>query len=105
MMQATAITLINQGLMLFCFWLFGRTLGMESVTAIDYMIFVPVGILATMLPVAPVGLGVGHVAFLTLLKLAGSREGANLFSLYTAVVILLSLSGGLLYLANRSKKR
>lgn len=100
-----AISLFNQGLMVWSFALFGETLHMYSVHAIDYLVFVPLGILATMLPVAPVGLGVGHVAFLTLMKLAGSREGANLFSLYTAVVILLSLSGGLFYLGNRRRPR
>ena len=100
-----AISLFNQGLMVACFGFFGQTLGMTGVHAADYLIFVPLGVLATMLPVAPLGLGVGHVAFLTLFKLAGSGEGANLFSLYTAVVILLSLTGGLFYLGNRGRNR
>ncbi len=100
-----AISLFNQLLMIWGYALFGQTLNMASVRAADYLTFVPLGVLATMIPIAPVGLGVGHVAFLTLLKLAGSREGANLFSLYTAVVILLSLLGGPLYLVHRDKGR
>ncbi len=104
-LQALAIfiSMINQGLMVWGYILFGNTLRMETVTVADYLVFVPLGVLTTMLPVAPVGLGVGHVAFLTLFQLAGSREGANLFSLCTAVVILWSLAGGLFYLGHRDR--
>lgn len=106
-LQAAAIgvTVINQGLMVWCFVLFGHRLGISNLTWVDYLVYVPLGMMATMLPVAPVGLGVGHVAFLTLFKLAGSKEGANLFSLYTAIVIVVSLCGGFFYLGNREKNK
>jgi hypothetical protein len=99
-----ALTLFNQTLMLMCFWLFGQTLQMD-VSPLDYAVYVPSGLLTTMLPVAPVGLGVGQVAFLALFRLAGSDQGANLFSVYTAVVIFLNLAGGLLYLAHRDRPK
>ena len=101
--RAVAYTLVNQGIMIWCFYLLGATLGMAGVTALDFVVFAPSGMLATMLPVAPVGLGVGQVAFLTLFRMAGSEQGANLFSLYTLVVLLLSLLGGVFYLGNKGK--
>ena len=100
--SVVALTLFNQSLMMLCFWLIGHTLRMEA-GWLDYFVYVPAGLLTTMLPVAPVGLGVGQVAFLALFKLTGSNQGANLFSVYTAVVIALSLMGGLFYVLSHGR--
>ncbi len=100
--SVVALTLFNQSLMMVCFWLFGRTLRMEA-GWLDYFVYVPAGLLTTMLPVAPVGLGVGQVAFLALFKLTGSNQGANLFSAYTAVIIVLSLMGGVFYVLSHDR--
>jgi uncharacterized membrane protein YbhN (UPF0104 family) len=104
LLLAIAFTLANQALMIWCFYLLGGTLGMGNLTAVDFVIFTPCGLLATILPVSPVGLGVGQVAFLSLFRLAGSEQGANLFSLYTLVVLLTSILGGVFYLSNKRKK-
>jgi hypothetical protein len=95
-LKLLGVSLVNHGLMVSSFVIFGYALGMRVALA-DYCIFVPLGILVTMIPVAPIGLGVGHVAFLTLFRISGSPAGANLFSLYTAVCIVLNLVGGLFY--------
>ena len=92
------ISLVNHTLVVLSFLVLGGALGVSSVRLADYCVFVPLGLLVTMVPIAPVGLGVGHLAFLSLFRIAGSPEGANLFSLFTAVCILLNLSGGLFYL-------
>src|SRR5436190_96265 len=81
-----------------------ESLGMGNLTAVDFVIFTPCGMLATILPVSPVGLGVGQVAFLSLFRLAGSEQGANLFSLYTLTVLVTSIFGGVFYLSNKRKK-
>jgi len=94
--RVLGISLVNHSLVVACFVLFGYALGLE-VSLADYFMFVPLGMLVTMVPIAPVGLGVGHLAFLSLFRMAGSPEGANLFSLFTAVCILVNLSGGLFY--------
>jgi glycosyltransferase 2 family protein len=104
LLLAIAYTLANQALMIWCFYLLGETLGMGNLTAVDFVIFTPCGMLATILPVSPVGLGVGQVAFLSLFRLAGSEQGANLFSLYTLVVLVTSIFGGVFYLSNKRKK-
>lgn len=100
--SVVGLTLFNQSLMMVCFWLFGQTLRMEA-GWLDYFVFVPAGLLTTMLPVAPVGLGVGQVAFLALFKMAGTNQGANLFSAYTAVIIVLSLMGGVFYVLRHDR--
>lgn len=102
LVSVVALSLFNQSLMMLSFWLFGQTLRMEA-GWLDYFVFVPAGLLTTMLPVAPVGLGVGQVAFLALFKMAGTNQGANLFSLYTAVVIVISLLGGLFYVLSHDR--
>jgi hypothetical protein len=103
MLIAVAYTLVNQAAMVGCFYLLGTTLAMSSVGALDYMVFAPCGMLATILPVAPVGLGVGQGAFLVLFRMAGSEQGANLFSLYTLMAILLNLTGAIFYLRSKGK--
>jgi uncharacterized protein (TIRG00374 family) len=92
-----AISLANYALFIASFVILGYSLNMKVGLA-AYCVFVPLGCLVTMIPIAPVGLGVGHVAFLALFAIAGSREGANLFSLYLAFGIPLNLIGGLFYL-------
>jgi uncharacterized membrane protein YbhN (UPF0104 family) len=104
LLLAVGYTLANQALMIWSFYLLGRTLGMGNLTALDFMIFAPCGMLSTILPISPVGLGVGQVAFLSLFRLAGSEQGANLFSLYTLVVLLTSVFGGVFYLGNKRLK-
>jgi uncharacterized protein (TIRG00374 family) len=101
LLLAVLFTLGNQALMIWSFSLIGSTLGMDSVHFIDYVIFAPAGMLATMLPIGPVGLGVGPPAFLSLFKFAGSDQGANLFILYTVIVVVMSLLGGIFYLRNK----
>jgi glycosyltransferase 2 family protein len=101
---AIAYTLANQALMIWCFYLLGGTLGMGNLTAVEFVIFTPCGMLATILPISPVGLGVGQVAFLSLFRLAGSEQGANLFSLYTLAVLATNVFGGAFYISNKRKK-
>jgi len=101
LLLAVVFTLANQALMIWSFYLIGTTLDMNGVSFLDYVIFAPAGMLATMLPIGPVGLGVGPPAFLSLFKLAGSDQGANLFILYTVIVVVMSLFGGIFYLRNK----
>lgn len=103
LLLAVAFTVLNQLLMIWNFSLLGSTLHMDNVTFLGYLIFAPAGMLATMLPIGPVGLGVGPPAFLSLFKFAGSDQGANLFILYTVIVVVMSLFGGIFYLRNKGK--
>jgi uncharacterized protein (TIRG00374 family) len=67
-------------------------------------VIVPLGMLATAIPVLPAGVGTGHAAFYALFKIAGSDQGAEIFSLIVLYQILFGLIGGVIYLKVSSKK-
>ena len=59
----------------------------------------PFGILATAIPLAPGGMGVGHAVFDRLFALVGLPGGANVFNAYVLSQLLLNLLGFIPYLA------
>jgi glycosyltransferase 2 family protein len=103
LLWAVVLTLLNQATMIASFFFLGQTLGMGNVGWLDFMVYGPCGMLATMLPVAPMGLGVGQVAFLELFRLAHSEQGGNLYSLYFLMTLLMSILGGGFYLSHKKK--
>ena len=94
------ISFLNQGLAIASFTLSGFALQMQT-PLMSYFLLVPLGLLVTAIPLSPAGLGVGQVAFLALFHLAGTAQGANLFTLYMASSVLINLAGALLYLFPR----
>ena len=58
----------------------------------------PIGMLMTVLPISPGGLGVGHLAFSQLFAIIGLTNGANVFNSYFISQILLNLTGVIAYL-------
>ncbi|MBI3557742.1 MAG: flippase-like domain-containing protein [Deltaproteobacteria bacterium] len=82
--------------------LLAQTLGgFESVPLSKFFFLVPLGLLVTAIPIAPAGLGTGHMAFFELFKLVGSAHGADLFTAYITFQIIVSLVGGMFYLRYR----
>lgn len=73
-------------------------LGENQLGLYQFFLLVPVGLITTAIPIAPGGLGVGHVAFQALFKLAGSNHGAEIFTLYVMLQIFVNLSGVFFYL-------
>jgi uncharacterized membrane protein YbhN (UPF0104 family) len=67
-----------------------------NISLLGYLVLVPVGLMLTTIPITPASLGVGQVAFLALFQLAGSPQGANLFTLYMVSQVLINLSGAVL---------
>jgi len=59
----------------------------------------PLGILTLVLPIAPAGLGVGHVAFGKLFEMIGLTGGATVFNVYILGLLVPGLSGVVPYLA------
>lgn len=67
----------------------------------DFAVFstiFPLGIMTTALPLAPGGLGVGHVAFDKLFSLVGLSGGANVFNVMVLTQLALNLIGFVPYL-------
>ncbi len=61
------------------------------------------GSLATALPIAPGGLGVGHAVFDKLFEMIGLTGGANIFNVFCLSMLALNLTGAIPYLFARSK--
>lgn len=73
-------------------------LGEDKLQFFHYFLLVPIGLLTTAIPVAPAGLGVGHVAFAALFALTGSNHGAEVFTMLVTLQIALNLTGVFFYL-------
>lgn len=69
----------------------------------EFAIVLPFGMIATVIPVAPGGLGVGHLAFEKLFALIGLAGGANVFNVITLGQLAMNLSGVIPYLFMRKK--
>lgn len=69
----------------------------------EFIIVLPFGMIATVLPIAPGGLGVGHVAFDKLFSLIGLNGGANVFNVIALGQLALNLTGIVPYLLMRKK--
>ncbi len=70
----------------------------ESLSVFAVAVVVPIGMLATTVPVLPAGVGTGHAAFLGLFHLVGSAQGAEVFSMIVLYQVLLGVVGGIVYL-------
>lgn len=57
-----------------------------------------IALLLTALPLAPAGIGVGHVAFGQMFKIAGAENGANVFNAYMLLNLFLNLTGSIAYI-------
>lgn len=64
----------------------------------------PIGMLTAALPIAPGGLGVGHVAFDKLFNLINLDNGANIFNIFTLSQLAFNLFGVIPYLGMRNSK-
>lgn len=59
----------------------------------------PIGLLTIALPIAPGGLGIGHVAFNRLFEFIGYEQGANIFNVFILSQLFLNLLGAIPYLS------
>jgi uncharacterized protein (TIRG00374 family) len=81
--------------------------GAVSETALDpgvLLFVVPLGLVTTAVPLAPGGIGVGQAAFFTLFQFVLQDQGAvgsGAFTVYQAVLLLVSCSGVIFYLRVR----
>lgn len=71
--------------------------GFSALTPSQFFLLTPLGLLVTAIPIAPAGLGTGHAAFFGLFQMVGASRGADLFTAFVAFQILLSLTGGIVY--------
>lgn len=101
LLAAWAISVVIQSLGIAYYWyttveMTGQTPGIS-----EFLIVLPFGMIATVIPIAPGGLGVGHVAFDKLFSLIGLAGGANVFNVIALGQLALNLTGIVPYLLMR----
>lgn len=102
LVKATSLSMITHCFVVVVSILAAKALGDNSMSLSQFLLLAPLGLLATAIPIAPAGLGVGHAAFGALFGLAGSKSGAEIFTLLVTIQIFINLFGVFFYL--RSKK-
>ena len=98
-------SILAQCLTLFFLWFICSSLGISDIKFQDLMIIYPIGALITIIPLAPGGMGVGHVAFEKLFHLVNAHGGANAFNLFFIGQTALNCLGVLPFLRNRPQRK
>jgi glycosyltransferase 2 family protein len=95
------ISLLLQAVVMGYFWVLLQEVSPSQVDFFEFVAVFPLGVLVTALPLAPGGIGVGHLAFDRLFSIVGIERGADVFNLYILGTVFLSLSGILPYLLSK----
>jgi uncharacterized protein (TIRG00374 family) len=97
-LKAIALSVAIHVMLILLVFFLSEALSPQSLPLMGLAVIVPIGMLATSIPVLPAGVGTGHAAFYALFKLIGSDQGAQVFSLYVIFQLLVGMIGGLVYL-------
>ncbi len=100
---AFALSFVMHGVNMCNFWLVARAVAPLSADITRISLVFPLGILTLVIPVAPAGLGVGHMAFETLFASVGLHDGATIFNVFVVGQLAASLTGGVPYVMMRRK--
>lgn len=84
-------------------WYVTRSLTGQSPDFLAFCLVYPLALITTVIPLAPGGMGVGHVAFDSFFHLAGWSDGANVFNVTVLGSLSLQLLGVIPYILFRSK--
>lgn len=103
LLVAWAVSVVIQGIGVAYYWYTTVELTGQVPVFSEFVIVLPFGMIATVIPIAPGGLGVGHVAFDKLFSLVGLNGGANVFNVITLGQLVLNLTGIVPYLFMRRK--
>ena len=74
-----------------------RLMGIKEMELATQFFLMPIGLITVAIPLAPGGIGIGHVAFESLYQLAGFSGGADIFNLFVIVQLGVYLLGGIPY--------
>lgn len=101
--KAFFLSVVMQAMSLLFGYLLAVTLTGADVDLLVYSFIHPTGILTTALPLAPGGLGIGHIAFDRLFVMAGMQGGANVFNVLVLSQLALNLTGIIPYMLHKSE--
>ncbi len=92
------LSMLSQALGILAFWLISRPFYTEPISFIHAFTFMPLGLIAVAVPIAPAGLGIGHAIFDSLFNFFHIAQGANLFNLHFLIYVTVNLLGVIPYL-------
>ena len=70
-----------------------------------FFVVYPLGLLSSIIPLAPGGMGVGHATFDSLFQYFNLKEGANIFNILTLGYLSFNLLGFFPYLLKKGEKK
>ena len=91
------LSIIVHSLVAIAFYIIIQALGIPNVHFATQMFIMPIGLISITIPIAPGGIGVGHVAFDTLYNMVGISGGADIFNLFIIIQLSVNLIGGIFY--------
>jgi uncharacterized protein (TIRG00374 family) len=93
---ALVLSVVNQLITCAMYYLALRSVGVSGISAAQFFLVVPLGLVTTALPISPGGVGVGQAAFFALFQMVAppyAAAGADAITVWQVLQILLSLSG------------
>jgi len=105
LLKALSLSLLGNVFTIVSFLLLGAAVGEAHLRIADYFCLVPVGLFVAQVPISPGGIGIGHLGFYSLFLMAGSRLGAEIFSLFIVVRFVSSIPGFFCFLLTRQQTR
>ncbi len=101
---AWLISIGIQGASILLYWKIAELLTEQNIGFVKFCTAAPLAILATAIPLAPGGLGVGHVAFERILAFVGVDGGANIFNVVFLTSMAFNFTGIIPYLMQSKVK-
>lgn len=105
---AIAVSVFSHLLACIAYYIALRSMGgAADVPAGYFFLLVPLGLVATAIPISPAGIGVGQAAFFALFRIVSGSHAvvaADAFTVFQLTVILISLGGFCWYLPYRDVK-
>jgi uncharacterized protein (TIRG00374 family) len=102
-LKCLALSLLGQTMNIFCFWMMTSPFYDQSLSIMNIFTFVPLGLIATAIPITPAGIGVGHAAFDKLFQFYNVSGGASLFNVYFVIYLVVNSFGLVPFLASGKK--
>ena len=103
-LKAIALSVLIHLFLILMAYFITEAISQDALSVIAVAVVVPIGMLATAIPVLPAGVGTGHAAFLGLFHIIGSPLGAEVFSMLVLYQVLTGVVGGVVYLKVLSEK-
>ena len=89
----------------FLFFQVAQMIGVSDLNLATQFFIMPIGLITIALPIAPGGVGVGHVAFESLYQFVGVSGGADIFNLFVIIQLSVYLLGVIPYLLHSGEYR